>query len=135
LTQLSTKETLPAIITQVLDGEGTQPHELVESGREDTRKDSDGMETEDEVEEMTPDISQRRDSNPPTTGDRKKRDYIHNIQHASKYRMTKKPPVTDGDPPIPPPVMSPKRLKKLKTDGNISTPRDRPRSRNRHKIQ
>jgi hypothetical protein len=45
--------------------------------REDTRKDSDGMETGDEVEEVTPDISQRRDSDPPTPGDRKKRDYFH----------------------------------------------------------
>jgi len=56
LTQLSTKETLPSTISQIQDGERTQPQELVESGREDMRKDSDEMETEDEVEEMTPDI-------------------------------------------------------------------------------
>jgi len=57
LTQLSTKETLPSTISQIQDRERTQPQELVESGREDTRKDSDEMETVDEVEEMTPDIS------------------------------------------------------------------------------
>jgi len=134
LTQSSTKETLPGIITQIQDGERTQPQKLVESGREDTRKDSDGRATGDKVEEMTPDISQRRDSDPPTYGDRKKRDHIH-IKHASKYRMTRDPPVTDGDPPHPPYLMNPKRLRKLKTDRDISTPRDRSRSRNRHKIQ
>ena len=56
LTQLSTKETLPSTISQKQDGERTQPHELMESGREDTRKDSNEMETVNEVEEMTPDI-------------------------------------------------------------------------------
>ena len=47
---------MPGIITQIQDEERTQPQELVESGRENTRKDSDGMETRDEAEEMTPDI-------------------------------------------------------------------------------
>jgi len=55
LTQLSSKETLPGTITQIQDGERTQTQELVESGREDTRKDSDEIETGDEVEEMTHD--------------------------------------------------------------------------------
>jgi len=49
------------------------------------------METGDEDEEMTHDISQRRDSDPPTPGDRKKRDYAHNVKHASEYRMMKNP--------------------------------------------
>jgi len=57
LTQLSTKEILPSTISQIQDGERKQPQELVESGREETRKDRDEMETVDEVEEMTPDIS------------------------------------------------------------------------------
>jgi len=57
LTQLLTKETLPCTITQIQDEERTQTRELVESGREDTWKDSDEMETGDEVEEMTHDIS------------------------------------------------------------------------------
>jgi len=57
LAELSTKEILPSTVSQIQNEERTQPQELVESGREDTRKDSDEMETVDEVEEMTPDIS------------------------------------------------------------------------------
>jgi len=135
LTPTSTKETLPGIITQIEDGERAQPQESMESGREDTRKDNDGMETGDEFEEMTPDISQGRDSDLSTPGDQKKRDYIHNIQHASKHRMMKDSLVTNGDPSLPPPQLNPKRLKKLKMGRDISTPRDRSRSRNRHKTQ
>ena len=71
LTQIPTKETLPGIITQIQDGERTQPQELLESGREDTWKDNDGMETGDEFEEMTPDINQWRDSDLLTPGDQK----------------------------------------------------------------
>ena len=107
----------------------------MESGREETRKDRDEMETVDEVEEMTPDISC---GGTPTHQHRKtikKRDYIHNIQHAFIYQMTEDPLVKDDDPPLPPPLFSPKRLKKLKTDRDISNPRDRSRSRNRQKIQ
>jgi len=134
LSQLSPKETLPGTIFQIQDGERTQPQELVESGRENTRKDSDEMETVDEVEEMTPDISC---GGTPTQQHRetiKKRDYTHNIQHASMYQMTNDSPVKDDDPPLPPPQLSPKLLKKLKMDRDISTTTDRSRSRNRHKI-
>ena len=57
LTQLSTKENMPGTLTQIQDGEFTQPQDLVESGREYIRKDNVEMETGDEVEEMTPDLS------------------------------------------------------------------------------
>jgi hypothetical protein len=57
LTQLSTKENMPGNITQIQDGELTHPQDLVESGREDIRKDNVEMETGDEVEEMTPALS------------------------------------------------------------------------------
>ena len=50
LTQLSTKENMPGNITQIQDGELTHPQDLVESGREDIRKDNVEMETGDEVE-------------------------------------------------------------------------------------
>jgi len=133
LTQLSTKQTLPGITTQIQDGERTQTQELVETGREDTRKDSNEMETGDEVEEMTHYISCE---GTPTHQHRetiKKRDYIHNIQHASMYQMSKDLHVKDEDPPLPPLKWSPKRPKKLKTDRDISITRDRSRSRNRHK--
>ena len=73
-----------------------QPQELVGSGREDTQKDNDGIETGDEFEEITPDISQWRDSDTLTPGEQKKR--------ASKHLMTKEPPVTDGDPTLPNPL-------------------------------
>jgi hypothetical protein len=92
------------------------------------------MENGDEAEEMT-DISQQKDPEPSISGVCKKRDHTHNIQQASKYRTTKDPPVTDGEPSLPPPPLSPKRLKKLKTDREISTPRDRSQSRNRLKIK
>jgi hypothetical protein len=90
LTQLSTKETLTGTITRIEDEERTQPQELVESGREDTRKDNVEMETGDEVEEIIPDISC---GGTPTRQhhETQKMDYIHNIQHASIYQMTKDP--------------------------------------------
>jgi len=133
LTQLSTKETLPGTISQIQDGERTQTQELVESGSEDTRKDNNEMETGDEVEVKTHYISCE---GTPTQQHRetiKKRDYTHNIQHASIYQMSKDLPVKDEDPPLPPLKLSPKHLKKLKTDRGISITRDRSRSRNRHK--
>ena len=106
----------------------------MESGREDARKDSDEMETVDEIEEMTPDISCGGTPIHQHQETINKREYVHNTQHASVYQMMKDPPVKDDDPPLSPPQLSPKRLKKLKTDRDISTTRDRSRSRNRHKI-
>ena len=91
LAKPSANDNLPGVSTQIQDGEFPWPQEIVESGRQDNRKDSDGMETGDEDEEMTHDISQCRDSDPPTPGDRKKRYYAHNVKHASEYRMTKNP--------------------------------------------
>ena len=91
MAQSSTNETLPGISTQIQDGEFPQPQEIMESGREDNRKDSEGLETGDEDEEMTHNIRERRNSDPPTPGDRKKRDYIHNVKYASEYLMTKNP--------------------------------------------
>ena len=85
LTQLSTKENMPGTLTQIQDGEFTQPQDLVESGREYIRKDNVEMETGDEVEEMTPDLSCE---GTPTHQHRetiKKRDHTYNIQHASIY--------------------------------------------------
>jgi len=73
----------------------------VESGREDTRKDSNEMETGDEVEEMTHNISCEGTPTHQQRENIKKRDYTHNIQHASI---------------LPPLKLSPKRPKKLKTD-------------------
>jgi len=116
LTQLSTKETLPGTITQIQGGERIQTQELIDSGREDTRKESDEMET---GEEMTHDISCE---GTPTHQHRetiKKRDYTHNIKHASIYQMSKDPPVKDEDPPLPLPQLSPKRMKKLKRTGTF----------------
>jgi hypothetical protein len=81
----------------IQEGEYTQPLELVESSREDTQKDSDEMETGDEVDGRPPDISQCSDVD-PTRGNRKKGDYAHNIQPASTYRLTKLPTVPDGGP-------------------------------------
>jgi len=54
LTQTSTKETLTGIITQIQNEELTQPQELMKNGRENSRKDNDGMKTGDEFEKMTP---------------------------------------------------------------------------------
>jgi hypothetical protein len=69
LTQRPTTENTSTHNTQ--KGEYTQPLELVNSGRENTQKDSDEMETGDEVEGRPSDISQCSDVAPPTCGDRK----------------------------------------------------------------
>jgi len=93
------------------------------------------METEDEVNGMTTVTSQRRDVYPPTPGDCKKQDHNTNLPAASNLRLMKAPTVTDGDLPLQPPPLSPKRRKKLKTDRDTFTLRDRSRSRYRHKPQ
>jgi hypothetical protein len=67
VTQLPTKNT-----HNIQEGEYTQPLELVDSGREDTQKDSDEMENEDEVDGRPSDISQCSDVDPPTRVDRKR---------------------------------------------------------------
>jgi len=64
LKQLPTKETLPGTSTQRQERNFTQPQELVESGRDGNWKESNGMKTGDDVEEMTTDISQQEDHEP-----------------------------------------------------------------------
>ena len=91
LKQLPTKETLPGTSTQIQERNFTQPQEVKEGGRDGKWKHSYGMETGDEVEEMTTDISQQKDPEPSVSGDCKKRDHVHNTQQASKYRTTKDP--------------------------------------------
>jgi hypothetical protein len=127
----STKDTQPDNTTHIQYEERSQPQEVVESGGEDTWKDRDGMETGDEDDGMTPDTSRERTPTYKLLETNKKRDYAHNTQH----QMTKDPPISDGDTQLPPPQLSPKRLKKLKTDRDIPTSKDRSRSRNRHKTK
>jgi hypothetical protein len=106
----------------------------VENEREDTLRDNTQMETSDEIENLTRDRLWR-DSDPTTSGVHKKTGLYERQPNASRYQTTKDTPEKDDDPPLPPPQMSPKRLKKLKTDRDISNTRDRSRSRNRHKLQ
>ena len=135
LTQLSTNEPLTGGIAQKQDEECTTPQNLVDNGWEDNPKDSEGMETEVEVEEMTTDTNQRTDVDPSTPGDCKKRDHNTNVPVVSNFRLMNAPTVTGGDLPLQAPLLSPKRPKKLKTNTDTSTPRDRSRSRHRHKLQ
>jgi hypothetical protein len=66
LTQRQTTENTHSIH----EGEFTQPLELVDSGRENTHKDYDEMETGDEAYGRPSDISQCSEGDPPTSGDR-----------------------------------------------------------------
>ena len=114
LTQLSTNASLTGDTTQKQDEECTTPQNLV-NGREDNPKDNDVMETEDEVAGMTTDTSQRRDVDPPTPDDRKKRDHNTNVPVASNHLLIKAPTVTDGDLPLQFLPLTPKRSKKIET--------------------
>jgi hypothetical protein len=86
----------------IQEGEYTQPLELVNSGRKDTQKDSDEMETGDEFDGRPSDTSQCSDIKPPTRGDLRKGDYTHYTQSASAYRLKKTPTLPDRKPQISP---------------------------------
>ena len=79
-------------------------------------------------------ISQWKDSYPSTTGDQKTGLYS---QHPTCLQIPndKGPPCDGRWSTTTTPQLNPKSLKKLKTDRDIFTPRNRSRSRNRHKTQ
>jgi hypothetical protein len=60
LTLQSTTATQQVITPKTRDEMHIKPQGFVESGGEDTRRDSDGMETEDETKEITLDTSSER---------------------------------------------------------------------------
>jgi hypothetical protein len=97
LTLHSSNETLSGANSQIQGGECTQPLELVDNGRKDTQKDSDGMETGDKAAGLPLDMDHRREVDLLSHGERKKRDHANNVQTASNYRLMKDPPVMDGN--------------------------------------
>jgi hypothetical protein len=115
------------------DGGGDTICDSMERDKEDIQGGGEGMETEDENDVRTPIVDPRNKIEQPVSRDRNKKDQTQTPTCVNTPDGTTETPPTECDLPHTPSPSSPKRTKKRRTNGDVSSTRDRTRSRPRHK--